>query len=56
MQPFAEDGHSTAARHDDDAILDAWLASLTVAQFDQIMNFLMDRIYGAPATLDRPVA
>jgi hypothetical protein len=56
IQPFAEDGHGTAARHDDDAALDAWLASLSVAQFDQIMTFLMDRIYGAPAALDRPVA
>jgi len=56
IQPFAEDGQGTAARRDDDAALDAWLASLSVPQFDQIMNFLMDQIYGAPSALDRPVA
>jgi hypothetical protein len=56
IQPFAEDGQGTAARLDDDAALDEWLASLSVGQFDSMMNFLMDRIYGAPSAFDRPVA
>ena len=56
IQPFAEDGQGTAARLDDDAALDEWLASLSVGQFDQMMNFLMDRVYGAPSAFDRPVA
>jgi hypothetical protein len=56
IQPFAEDGQGRAARLDDDAALDAWLASLSAGQFDQIMNFLMDRVYGAPTAFDRPVA
>ena len=55
IRPFAEDGQATTAQHDDEA-LDEWLASLTVGQFDRILNFLMDHIYGAPSTLDRPVA
>ena len=56
IRPFAEDGQGTVAQYDDDAALDAWLASLSVRQFDGIMNFLMDRIYGSPSALDRPVA
>jgi hypothetical protein len=56
IQPFAEDGQGAAARQDDDATLDDWLASLTVGQFDWIMNFLIDRIYGEPSAADRPVA
>lgn len=56
IQPFAEDGQGTAARHDDDTALDEWLASLSVGQFDRILNFLMDRVYGAPSAFDRPVA
>ena len=56
LQPFAEDGQGTAARQDDDEALDEWLASLSVPQFDNVLNFLMDRIYGAPSAFDRPVA
>ena len=38
-------------------MLDAVLASLTVPQFDGIMNFLMDQIYPLhPMMLDRTVA
>jgi hypothetical protein len=56
IQPFDEDGRGRAAQIDDDAAMDDWLASLSAGQFDQIMNFVMDRIYGAPSTFDRPVA
>ena len=56
IQPFAEDGQGRAARLDDDEALDTWLASLSAGQFDQIMNFLMDRVYGSPSAFDRPVA
>ncbi len=55
IQPFAEDGLSTAARHDDDEALDDWLASMSVGQFDRMMTFLMDHLGGSSA-LDRPVA
>ena len=57
IQPFAEDGQAAAAQHhDDDALLDEWLGSLSVGQFDWALNFLMDQIYGPPSALDRPVA
>ena len=56
IQAFAEDGQGTTAHHDEDETLDAWLASMSVGQFDWVMNFLMDRIYAAPPALDRPVA
>ena len=56
IQPFAEDGRGAAARHDEDEALDDWLASLSVGQFDGMMNVLMDRLYGAPSAFDRPVA
>jgi len=56
IQAFAEDGRGTAAQLDEDEALDAWLASLSAGQFDQIMSFLMDRVYGAPSAFDRPVA
>ena len=56
IQPSAEDGQGTAAQLDEDEALDAWLASLSAGQLDQIMNFLMDRVYGAPTAFDRPVA
>jgi hypothetical protein len=45
IQAYTEDGLGAAA-WDDDLVLDAWLGSVTVAQFDGIMNFLMDQIYG----------
>ena len=54
IQPLTEDGQGAA--WDDDAILDAWLASLSVPQFAGIMNFLMDQIYAPPSAFDRPVA
>ena len=56
IQAFAEDGKGTADHRDEDAALDAWLASMSVPQFDQVMNFLMDQVYAAPSALDRPVA
>lgn len=55
VQPHTEDGSGSAARYDDE-VLDAWLASMSVGQFDWVMNFLMDRIYASPPALDRPVA
>ena len=45
-----------APRHDEDEALDDWLASLSVGQFDWVMNCLMDRLYGVPSAFDRPVA
>ena len=54
-QSFAEDGQN-ASTLDDDAALDDWLASLTVPQFDGIMNFLMEQVYEAQPMMDRPVA
>lgn len=57
IQPLTEDGSGAAAHHyDDDEVLDAWLASMSVGQFDWVMNFLMDRVYASPPALDRPVA
>jgi hypothetical protein len=56
IQPFAEDGQGSAARHDDDEALDDWLASLSAGQFDRILNFLMDHLGSEPSALDRPVA
>jgi hypothetical protein len=56
IQPLTEDGFRAPAHQDDDAVLDAWLASMSVGQFDAVMNFLMDRIYASPPALDRPVA
>lgn len=54
-QSFAEDGQN-ASTLDDDAALDDWLASLTVPQFDGIMNFLMEQVYETQPMMDRPVA
>lgn len=56
IQPHTEDGSGSVARYDDDEVLDAWLASMSVGQFDWVMNFLMDRTYASPPALDRPVA
>jgi hypothetical protein len=56
IQPFAEDGQTTAARNDDDEALDDWLASMNAGQFEGMMNFLMDHIGGASSAMDRPVA
>jgi hypothetical protein len=56
LQPLAADGLGAAAQRDDDEVLDDWLASMTSGQFEQILNFLVDRLGGSRSTLDRPVA
>lgn len=56
LQVYADDGQTAMDWQEDNAALDAWLASLTVGQFDGILNFLMDQIYAPPAAFDRPVA
>ena len=43
-----------AGRHDDDdEALDDWLASMTVPQFERILNALMDRLGGTSSALNR---
>jgi hypothetical protein len=46
-------GRDLDAQHDDDEALDDWLASMTVPQFERILNLLMDGLGGARSTLDR---
>ena len=47
-------GDDLAPQLDDDAALDDWLASMTVPQFDCIMNLLIDRLGGGRSALDWP--
>jgi hypothetical protein len=56
IQAFAEDGKGIAEHPNEDETLDSWLASMSVPQFDWVMNFLMDQVYAVPSALDRPVA
>ncbi|MGE3269387.1 MAG: hypothetical protein AB7P40_11615 [Chloroflexota bacterium] len=47
-------GRQTPAQEDDDAALDDWLASMSVIQFDRMLNVLMDHFGTTRAPLDRP--
>jgi hypothetical protein len=39
---------------DDDEALDDWLASMTVPQFERILNALMERLGGMHAAMQHP--
>jgi hypothetical protein len=56
IQPVAENSRNAMLHQDDDAALDEWLASMSIGQFDRVMNFLMDRVYAEPSELSQPVA
>lgn len=53
-QPRPIGGEDLAAQIDDDAVLDDWLASMTVPQFECIMSLLIERLGVQRSTLDRP--
>jgi hypothetical protein len=43
-----------AAQYDDDDVLDAWLANLTLDDLDRFLNRISDRDFVAASALDRP--
>ena len=54
IQLFPTSTPQLAGRQDDDdEALDDWLASMTVPQFERILNALMTRLGGTQATMER---
>lgn len=52
-QLYPVTAHDLDAQHDDDEALDDWLASMSVPQFERILNLLLEGLGGARASQDR---
>jgi hypothetical protein len=50
---YIADSSSLAVRNDEDAAIDAWLASLTTVEFEQILDFFLNPVCPARPTLER---